>query len=203
MASCLHQHDCEEHECAGDWSLFKNIDMSGVQALNEAVEGSCKSVFKPWEQRLDLSTVLASNDDDPELIVFVPFTTDVKLKSICIIGGVDGSSPSKMRAFLNRDDIDFSQANDLTPIQEWELAENSRGELEYPTKYAKFQGVASITLHFPENFGTDATRLHYIGFRGEATSIKRDAIANTVYEAVPNPSEFKITQEQGGMPQVL
>lgn len=38
-------------------------------------------------------------------------------------------------------------------------------------RYAKFQGVASITLHFPENFGTDATRLHYIGFRGEATSV--------------------------------
>jgi hypothetical protein len=43
-----------------------------VTALNEAVEGSAKSVFKPWEQRLDLSTVLASNDDDAELIVFIP-----------------------------------------------------------------------------------------------------------------------------------
>jgi hypothetical protein len=134
MASCLHQHDCEEHECAGDWSLYQNIDIPGVTALYEAVEGSAKSIFKPWEQRLDLSTVLASNDDDAELIVFIPFTTDVKIKSISIIGGVDGSSPSKMRAFLNRDDIDFSQANDLTPIQEWELAENIRGELEYPTK---------------------------------------------------------------------
>jgi hypothetical protein len=202
MASCLHQHDCEEHDCAGDWSLFNNINIPGVTALNEAVEGSAKSVFKAWEQRLDLSTVLASNDDDPELIVFIPFTTDVKIKSICIIGGADGSSPSKMRAFLNRDDIDFSQANDLTPIQEWELAENIRGELEYPTKYAKFQGVASVTLHFPQNFGADATRLHYIGFRGEVTKMKRDAIANTVYEAVPNPSEHKITQESG-MPQVL
>lgn len=30
MGSCLHQHDCEEHECAGDWSLYKNIDFSGV-----------------------------------------------------------------------------------------------------------------------------------------------------------------------------
>ena len=28
----------------------------------------------------------------------VRFTTDVKIKSICIIGGIDGSSPSKMRA---------------------------------------------------------------------------------------------------------
>ncbi|XP_073386329.1 uncharacterized protein [Physcomitrium patens] len=171
MGSCLHQHDCEEYECAGDWSLYKNIDITGVTALNETVEGSAKSVFKPWEQRSDLSTVLASNDDDAELIVFIPFTTDVKIKSICVVGGVDGHSPSKMRAFLNRDDIDFSQANDLTPVQEWELAENIRGELEYPTKYAKFQGVASLTLHFPSNFGADATHVHYIGLRGEATQV--------------------------------
>jgi hypothetical protein len=30
MGSCTHQHDCEEHACAADWSLFKNIEMSGV-----------------------------------------------------------------------------------------------------------------------------------------------------------------------------
>lgn len=43
-----------------------------VSALNEAVDGSAKSVLKPWEHRLDFSTVLESNDDDPELIVFIP-----------------------------------------------------------------------------------------------------------------------------------
>jgi hypothetical protein len=234
MGSCTHQHDCEEHACAADWSLFKNIEMSGVRALNEAIDGSAKSVFKPWENRLDFSTALESNDDDPELILFIPFTTDVKIKSISIIGGSDGTSPSKMRAFMNRDDIDFSAAADLLPIQEWELAENPHGEIEYLTKYvycrpqtcqeqsqtfllfllcyrrplldhffhllfslketanslishyyvdanfsvkcvcryAKFQGVASLTLHFPRNFGANATCIHYIGLRGEATQVR-------------------------------
>jgi hypothetical protein len=100
------------------------------------------------------------------------FTTDVKIKSISIIGGSDGTSPSKMRAFMNRDDIDFSAAADLLPIQEWELAENPHGEIEYLTKYAKFQGVASLTLHFPRNFGANATCIHYIGLRGEATQVR-------------------------------
>jgi hypothetical protein len=36
---------------------------------------------------------------------------------------------------MNRDDIDFSAAADLLPIQEWELAENPHGEIEYLTKY--------------------------------------------------------------------
>jgi hypothetical protein len=46
--------------------------VSQVSALNEAVDGSAKSVLKAWEHRLDFSTVLESNDDDPELIVFIP-----------------------------------------------------------------------------------------------------------------------------------
>jgi len=176
--------------------------MSGVRALNEAIDGSAKSVFKPWENRLDLSTALESNDDDPELILFIPFTTDVKIKSISIIGGSDGTSPSKMRVFMNRDDIDFSAAADLLPIQEWELAENPHGEIEYLTKYAKFQGVASLTLHFPRNFGANATCIHYVGLRGEATQLKRDVVATTVYEAIPNPSDHRLPSESGA-PQVL
>lgn len=39
------------------------------------------------------------------------------------------------------------------------------------SRYAKFQSVASITLHFPENFGSDTTQIHYIGLKGEATQV--------------------------------
>lgn len=38
-------------------------------------------------------------------------------------------------------------------------------------RYSKFQSVANITLHFPENFGGDTTQIHYIGFKGEATQV--------------------------------
>jgi hypothetical protein len=31
--------------------------------------------------------------------------------------------------------------------------------------------VASITLHFPDNFGGDTSQIHYIGFKGEATQV--------------------------------
>ncbi|KAJ7542106.1 hypothetical protein O6H91_10G090100 [Diphasiastrum complanatum] len=190
MASCTHDHDCAEHECAANWSLYKHIDLPKVWALNEAVEGSAKSVFKSWEQRLnDQTGYLESNYGDPELIIFIPFTTDVKIKSISVIGGTDGTSPRKMRAFINREDIDFSNARDLSPVQEWELSENFRGELEYQTRYARFQGIANLTLHFPVNCGGETTRIHYIGLRGEATQIKRDTVATIIYEAMPNPSE--------------
>ncbi|THG11903.1 hypothetical protein TEA_001742 [Camellia sinensis var. sinensis] len=176
--------------------LQKNVKVS---ALNEAVPGSVKSVFKAWEQRLNISEGhLESNEGDPELLVFIPFTSDVKIKSISVVGGADGTSPSKMRAFINREGIDFSDAQNMQSIQEWDLVENLQGVLEYQTKYSRFQGVGNLTLHFPENFGGDATQIHYIGLKGEATQLKRDVVATIVYELMPNPSDHKTKAEGGG-----
>jgi len=103
-----------------------------------------------------------------------------------------------MRAFINREGIDFSDAQNMQPVQEWELAENLQGALEYQTRYSRFQGVANLTLHFSDNFGGDTTKIYYIGLRGEATQNKRDVVATIVYEIMPNPSDHKTKSETGG-----
>ena len=52
-----------------------------VSALNEAVQGSAVRVLRPWQQRLEPPLpVLDSNDDDPELLIHIPFDGTVKLK---------------------------------------------------------------------------------------------------------------------------
>jgi hypothetical protein len=38
------------------------------------------------------------SDGDPDLIIFIPFTASVKLKSISIIGGKEGTSPRNLKA---------------------------------------------------------------------------------------------------------
>ncbi|CAI5524306.1 unnamed protein product [Closterium sp. Naga37s-1] len=196
--TCSHDHDCSDHDCGAGFSLYKNVDLPKVRALNEAVEGSAEGVFRSWEDRMTFpSQPLDSNEDDPELILFIPFTTDVKIKSIAIIGGADGTSPAKMRAFTNREDIDFSVVNDLTAVQEWDLTENLQGELEYTTKFSKFQGVSSLTLHFPSNFGGDFSRIHFVGLKGEATQNNRRAVAAVVYEAQANPSDHEVPADMG------
>ncbi|XP_057516413.1 uncharacterized protein LOC130797713 [Amaranthus tricolor] len=197
--ACSHDHSCEDHNCSSDWSLYKHIDLSKVSALNEAIQGSAKSVFRSWEHRLNSAgAFLESNEGDPELIVFIPFTSDVKIKGISIVGGADGTSPSKMRAFINREGIDFSDAESMPPVQEWDLVENLQGILEYQTRYSKFQSVGNLTLHFPDNFGADTSQIHYIGLKGEATQLKRDVAVNIVYELMPNPSDHKTRAETGG-----
>lgn len=107
-----------------------------VRVLNEAESSSSASVFRAWDQRLERpATSLVSNDDDPELLVHVPFTGTVKIKAISVIGGTDGAAPSNLRVFVNREDLDFAAVADMPPVQAWELQENLRGDLEYPTQY--------------------------------------------------------------------
>ena len=106
-----------------------------VRCLNEAVVGSCQGVFKPWHQRLDLGgAALRSSDDDPELLLHVPFTGAVKLRAISVVGGPDGAAPAALRVFINRDDLDFATAAELPAVQKWDLAETRDGRIEYPTQ---------------------------------------------------------------------
>lgn len=77
-----------------------------VRCLNEAVASSCQRVFKPWEKRLDANgPALMSDDDDPELLLHVPFDGSVKLKAICIIGGEEGRSPSKLKVCKHQNEL--------------------------------------------------------------------------------------------------
>lgn len=99
-------------------------------------EGSCRKVFRAWSQRTDFSNgALKSNDDDPELLLHIPFTGSMTLRGMCIIGGSGGTSPSKVRAFINQDNLDFSEVGDLAPVQEWDLQEDFRCEGKYIDDY--------------------------------------------------------------------
>ena len=59
--ACGHAHsndDLENAERGAEFSLYLKIDNERVQCLNESVEGSGKTVFKPWDQKTDTEKVL-------------------------------------------------------------------------------------------------------------------------------------------------
>ncbi|KAJ3118506.1 hypothetical protein HK098_005913 [Nowakowskiella sp. JEL0407] len=181
-----------------DWirkclELFRQIDIPKVRCLNESVPDSAKSVFKTWDNRFD-TTLYLESDVDEELIIFIPFTASLKVKSIAVRGGSDGQSPNLMKAFVNREDVDFDTVGSMTPDQEWSMvsAQNTIKEIpEYPTRIAKFTALRNLTLYFPSNFGADTSVILYIGLKGEHTEFTRDPIINTVYELSPNPAKLK------------
>lgn len=56
-SSCQHNHSHDEDERGLQYSLYQKIDFTHLEVLNEAEEGSGKSVFRPWNERLDRKKV--------------------------------------------------------------------------------------------------------------------------------------------------
>uniref|UniRef100_A0A6B2LJW8 PITH domain-containing protein n=1 Tax=Arcella intermedia TaxID=1963864 RepID=A0A6B2LJW8_9EUKA len=169
--------------------MYNYIDVQNVVCLNEEQHKSVNKIFKPWDKRLDASTFVQSGSD-VELLIKIPFTGAVKLKSFCVIGGLDDSSPSNVKLFINREDIDFSNVEDMKPLQEIKLAsDNLDGSLEYPVQVFKFGNVHHLTMYFNTNWGAAKTRITYIGLKGIFTVANRDKIVVANYELKPNPAK--------------
>lgn len=50
-------HSSNEDELGLQYNLYEKIDKDNVECLNETIEGSGKTVFKPWDKRMDLTQV--------------------------------------------------------------------------------------------------------------------------------------------------
>ncbi|CEM35675.1 unnamed protein product [Vitrella brassicaformis CCMP3155] len=194
----LHGFGCNckhESELRGGEFLLPYIDKEGVRGLNEEVANSAVKVFKTYEERLNDSEYCDSTDGDPELIIQIPFTAPCKISSLHVIGGTDGTSPSRIKLYTNREDIDFTNVHDIACTQEVELVEDYCGAVEYSLKVAKFQNVTHLTVFFDENFGANQTRLYYIGLRGQGSSYQRKAVV-TVYEARAELQDHEIKDQE-------
>ena len=59
-----------------------------MKCLNEETIGSCKKVLRPFEQRgLFGETFLRNSQGDPEVLLVIPFSEEVKVRAISMICG--------------------------------------------------------------------------------------------------------------------
>ncbi|KAG1654558.1 PITH domain-containing protein 1 [Nymphon striatum] len=187
--SCEHDHD-DSPEIGIHYTLYTKINLDAVQCFNECVEGSGKDVFKSWENKLDFDKYVDS-DADEELLFNIPFTGNVKLKGMILIGGENDSHPSKVRLFKNRPNMSFDSV-EVEADQEFDMQPDSTGVIEYKTKVVKFASVHHLSIHIPKNFGAESTRVYYIGLKGEFTEAARHEVTVCCYEAQANPADHKI-----------
>ncbi|KAF6159257.1 hypothetical protein GIB67_032028, partial [Kingdonia uniflora] len=119
---------------------------------------------------------LKSNDGDPELLLSI--------------------------SFINRDGIDFSDAQSILPIQYYKHKEKqysltkpytftTTSYIQNLIRYYRFPSVGNLTLHFLDSFGVETTQIYYISLKGVAIQLKRDLVGTIVYEVMPNPSDHK------------
>ena len=162
--------------------LLPFIDLAGVSAMNATEAAAARRIFKPHDQRLDRSTYVESEEDDPQLLIHIPFICPVKIRAFTVIGGGDGLAPRELRAYINKEAFDIADAEQTRPVQEWTLAEDPNAEIEYPTQFSKFQNVSKLTLFVNDNHGGDHTLISYIGLSGVSTNFQRRAV-QCVYES--------------------
>jgi hypothetical protein len=55
----------------------------------------------------------------------------------------------------------------------------------------KFSSVHHLTLYFPRNFGSETTKVYYIGLRGEFSEAHRHGVTICTYETSPNVADHK------------
>ncbi|KAM4794977.1 PITH domain-containing protein 1 [Rhinophrynus dorsalis] len=175
-----------------EYGLYRKIDLNKLQCLNESLEGSGKSVFRAWEERNDRSRFVES-DDDEELLFNIPFTGNVKLKGIILIGEDSDAHPAEMRLFKNIPHMSFDDTG-READQVFNLNIDVTGELEYPTKISRFSNVSHLSIHISKNFGAENTKIYYIGLRGEWAEAHRHEVTICNYESAANPADHRVTQ---------
>jgi PITH domain len=227
MDECTgHDHDHEhDHDDLG-LSLRPHINMDGVSCLNELTPGMGRSILKLHEDRLSSTPLLQSQEDDPELLLYIPFTEAVTIKTIAIrsvppppppASSNDGDEiatapPFKIKLFVDRDNLDFETARELTPQVELTCVPPNHfvdGTIDYPLRPAgRFQNISSLTIFVVSNFasvdgdGDDndddddkvSTVITYIGLKGQGSKMKRRAV-EAVYESRGMPADHKVKGE--------
>lgn len=171
--------------------LSDSIDRKNLFCLNERVSDSGKTIFKRQEDIQDRTRFVLSNEDDQELLFYIPFTSMVNIKSMTMIGGEDGSSPLHCKIYVNNDNPGFSLLETDSCSQEFECQENPEGSLSYELKPSKFKSVLSLTIIITRCIDGDHSKIYHLGFIGIRTK-KKHTIMNGVYELKPLVDERKI-----------
>jgi len=105
----------------------------------------------------------------------VPFTQNVRVRSIILKLGRGELTPRRLRIYANHPSIvDFDQAETTVPQLDISLLESQVEVTEYPLRVAAFASVSSLSLFFDEAVGGEQTRLYFIGFRGDVSNPKKD-----------------------------
>ncbi|KAJ7108518.1 galactose-binding domain-like protein [Mycena epipterygia] len=156
-------------------NLYGFIDKDNVHGLNLAVPEHAKAIIKPWDER-DSTDKYADSGVDDQMILHIPFTQNVRLKSILLKLGRGEVTPRHLRIYANYPNIvDFADAETTTPQLNISLLEGETGVIEYPFRVAAFANITSLSLFFGDSVGGDVSRIYYIGFKGDSKSVRREA----------------------------
>jgi len=208
-----HSHDHGDHGDDLGLSLRPQMDLDRVVCLNEEVANSGRAILKLHEERLTTTPALQSPEDDPELLLTIPFTEAVTCQSICIRSGSENSEtapPRIVKLFCDRENMDFETARELEPAMKLELLPPDHmpdaGTIDYPLRPAgRFQNISSMTIFVETNYddsGEAGSEITYVGVKGKGTKMRRAAV-DCVYESQAMPKDHQTPSGEYGSTDVI
>merc|ERR1712232_1153366 len=105
------------------------------------------------------------SDADEQLILHISFQEFVKVHSVKFTEFNQGvnpeENPSKIRLYINRENLGFEDCEDVDEDQTLELTAADLREIAdpLPVKFVKFQRVKSLTFFIEDNAGGDVSSL--------------------------------------------
>ena len=108
-------------------------------------------------------TSIKSNAGDATLITSIKFREQVNIVYIQINGVSSETNPSLIKCYVNKSDIDFSDVNDISPTQQFDLTKEMNKKIK--VNIPKWKGVSELTLYF-ENEEADHLEIRIIEFYG-------------------------------------
>ncbi|KAG6877458.1 hypothetical protein C0992_009932 [Termitomyces sp. T32_za158] len=182
-------------------NLYGVIDRDKVYGLNLAVPEDARTVIKPWDERDDTRRFAESGVDD-QVVLHIPFTQIVRVKSVLLKLGRGEVAPRRLRIYANRPTIvDFADAETIRPQLDLSLLEGEPGVIEYPLRVAAFTSVTSLSLFFSESVGEEVSRVYYVGFKGDMRSPQREANSKLevpAQNAAEAPLVDKVAEKRAG-----
>ncbi|KZS96293.1 DUF1000-domain-containing protein [Sistotremastrum niveocremeum HHB9708] len=191
------EHSIVDHLAGSDTTnLYAEIDRDNVHGLNLAVPEDARAIIKTWDQREDTSVSADSGVDD-QLIIHIPFTQQVRIRSILVKVGRGEVAPTRLRVYANYPTIiDFADAEAIKPHINMSLLEGQVAVTEYPVRAAAFTSINSLSLFFSESSGGDMSRIYYIGFKGDVRSPQREP-GNRIDVRAQNAADASIVDRVG------
>lgn len=196
MIGTSHSHDSRFPD--DSWNLYSMLDPQTTKGLNISRPNDAIGIFKPHALKLENEPIVIS-DADAEIIIIARFTNPVSIRKIMVIGGGDDAfHPSVLKCYVNKETIDFSNIEEMNPVQVFSLPINSQGTAEMITSLQPFTNIMTVAFYFPSNHGqVDTTMIKYIGLQGEHTHYRREAV-DTVYEVLCNGQDICQPEESLG-----
>ncbi|KAH6024522.1 hypothetical protein HBI69_041090 [Parastagonospora nodorum] len=167
--------------------LNADSDFGGVRTLFESSQPKSLNKGKGAATESEASKDWVESDVDNQLMLYVPFTSNLKVHTIHITSCVSGDDddheapvrPKTIHIWANRQhNLGFEEAEDIPSTQTIELkesdwdAQTATAKLEL--RFVKFQNIYSLVLFVADGDGdSERTRIDRIRFIGE-TGEKRE-----------------------------